>query len=745
MEQNLIEFKAKVNKLRYDNNEFKIYIVDINENKYKDINKNKRGEYVILGNLHTLIPGVEYSIKAEESVGNFGYQYKVINIRREKPTDLESSYSFLKEIINNDQANILLEVYPNIIDKVIKNDLDDIDLNKTKGIKEKTFEKIKEKIIENFSLIELIEKLGDTVTFSTMKKLYDKYSSVQLIERKLKKDPYKCLCELSRIGFKSADSILLDIEKKSVENKKLIKFCDDLRTSKERMKACIVYVLEKNQSDGNTVIGIQKLTKECSKLTPECMGHFLSIINENEELIHVDKKSKMVSLKSTYDTEKYIVEKIDELLNNKKVWNVEAEAYRMNRDIILTDEQINTINLLANDNIVILTAPGGAGKTESVKSVLNMLDERNLKYILMTPTGKSSEVLADYTGIDAGTIHRKLGYNPGRLAEGLNPWTFNNENKLTEDVVVVDEFSMVDIFLFKHLLDAIDTSRTKLLLVFDSYQLASVGCGNLAHEFLDSGKIPTNRLTKIFRYGEGGLMNVATKMRNSESFIENSYKGVKMFGTKKDFVFIQRTDNQIPGEVINIYKNLLKKGYSLQDIMVLTAQNNGKYGVKGINKVIQEFVQANKNNKSIKRGDTTFFIGDKVIQTKNNYKAQKIDGSETHIYNGNTGIITKVYPDAIVVSFKDKDIYYTKADLYDLELGYCFTIHRSQGDSCKQVIVVGASSHTFSMNSNLLYVAATRAKERCFLISNPRTINMAIKKKENLTRNTMAGYLLKEI
>lgn len=738
----IIDFKARISKLRYkaDDSDFKIYVAKVDKSKYKDVKANKKGEHIISGELHELVSGVEYNIRAEESVSNYGFQYKVINIKRDKPITLESSKKFLNEILNENQTEVLLNLYPNIIDKVIKNDLSDIDLNKTKGIKEKTFDKIKTKIVENFALIDILDKFDDALTFNNIRKLYDRYHSVEEIEKELKKDPYKCLCNLSRIGFKTADKILLNIEKLSKTKNNLIKFDFQLINSKQRMLSSIMYVLESNESNGNTVMKIKTLTKECNDLTPECMTHFLALLKENDDMFCIDDKRKLIAFKETYQTEEYICNKLNLMLENPIKWAVNSEAYRLSNGIELTKEQTNTIELLANQNVVILTAPAGAGKTESVKSVLNMLDERKLTYRLMTPTGKSSEVLSQYTKLDAGTIHRKLGYKVGE--DGRAVWSFNEKFNLPEDVIVVDEFSMVDISLFKHLLEAINHKRTKLILVFDAYQLASVGAGNLAHDLLQSKKIPTNLLTKIFRYGEGGLMNVATKIRSGEEFIEKLFKGVKVFGKNKDFIFAQRSDVNIVSEIVKLYQGLLAKDYLIEDIMVLSAQNKGSYGVGAINKAIQDIIQIDKEKPHLKRGDVEFYEGDKVIQTINNYQAEDVNGNETPVYNGNTGIVKVVEEEIMIIDFKGKLIEYSKSDLKNIELGYSFTIHRSQGDSAKQVIVACPNAHMFNMNSNLLYVGCTRAKERCYFIGNPLTVCRAIKKKENFKRETMIKYLL---
>lgn len=739
MNKEIKNFKVKIIKERFAKEDFKIYVVDIIEGE--SIKTNKNNEYVINGNVHTLYPNVEYEVKGEEEIHKtFGYQYKIVNIRRDKPIDADSSRAFLKEIITDKQTDVLLSVYPDIIDRVIKNNIEDIDLNKTKGIKEKTFNIIKNRILENFVLIDLIDRFGGALSFSNVKKLYDQYTSVRKVEQELKKDPYKCLCKLSRIAFKSADKILLDLEDKSKKDENIFNFGFDLISSKQRLRACLDYSLKENEMKGNTIASLKEIAKSCSKLTPESIQHFLEVINE-EENYFVDKKRDVIAIKETYETEKYIAKTLLEVLDNSVDWNIETEVYRVDEDVKLTDEQLNTLNNLVKYNVSVLTAPAGAGKSQSVKMAVNMLEDLEKSYIMMTPTGKSSEVLAEYSGKDVGTIHRKLGFNPSATPS----WGYNENRKLDVDVVFVDEFGMVDIFLMKHLLEAIDVERTKILFVFDAYQLASVGCGNIAYDLLTSGVIPINELTKIFRYGEGGLMNIATKTRNSESFLPNNFQGVQSFGTKKDYIFIQKDDVKTTQQMVQIYDKLLKDGYSIEDISVVVSQNKGAYGTKNLNKSIQDLVQSNKENNYIKRGDTIFYVGDKVIQVVNNYKALKTNGEEDHIYNGNTGIVLAIRNDVLVVGFKNKKIVYSREELEQLELGYCTTIHKMQGSSSKQVIMITPKNHAFMLNSNLLYVGETRAKERVWHVGDILTVNRAIKKKENLQRNTYLDKFLRKI
>ncbi|EQC1535555.1 AAA family ATPase [Clostridium botulinum] len=738
-ENNLIKFKGIIKTSRFTSENFKIYTISINKKIYPKVKTNKNNDIVIVGNIPSLIIGMEYEIKAKIEINKkFGIQYLVKDIRQDKPTNIDSSRKFLSEIITDKQTNVLLEEYPDIIDKVIRNNLDDIDLSKLNGIGEFTFNKIKTKIIENFCLIDLVDKFGGYIELSIIKKLYDKYTSVKIVEKQLKKDPYKCLCKLSRIGFKTADGILLNLENYGKKENNIPFFKYDLKTSPERMKSCLDYILEENETSGNTRMTIADARRECGKLVPQCIQLFVKIIKDNEN-IHIDNETKTISTRIAYETEMYIAEKIFYMLKNyNQQWNIPYEIYREDKDIILTNEQLNTLKEVCQNNVSILTAPAGAGKSQSVKMVVNMLEDNDKTYLLATPTGKSSEVLATYVDRDAGTIHRQLKYNPSEDPA----WGFNENNKLKVDTVIIDEFGMTDIYLMKHLLNAIDFENTKLLLVFDSYQLSSVGCGNIAHDLLTSKIIPTTFLTKIFRYNEGGLMQIVTKIRNGEQFLPDDFKEVKIFGQKKDYIYLERPQNMIISEILKIYAKLLKDNFSINDIMVLSAYNKGEYGTKNINNYIQQLMQKNEGNKYMQRGDTKFYKGDKIIQIKNNYKAINVYEKVASVYNGNTGVVIDVGWNEMIVDFGKEQIIYTKENLDEIELGYCISIHKAQGDNSKNIILISPKAHTFMLNSNLLYVGGTRAKLRVFHIGNIRTINKALKKKENLQRNTFLKDLL---
>ena len=756
-EEKEYKFSGKVVRCTYDTPDFRIFALDVDSKKYPDIKKNKYNNVTILGELHELTVGVTYEISAVEQLGKYGMSYKVLNIKRDVPTTEEDMYLFLSEILTPNQAKVLYENYPDIVQRVKENRLDDIDFNKLKGIKEYTFGVIKRKIIENFCLADLVVEFQGFLNLSMIKKIYAKYTSIEKLKEKLAQDPYKCLCGLAGVGFKTADGILLDMEKASKANiekgkKPIIEFKSDLRTSPERCLSCLLYMLEENENNGHTKMNLADLRAEMMKLVPACANHFVTAVKADE--IHYNKDTMDVALSRTYNLEHKIAQTILYVLHTKKdEWDCDIEKYRTVNGSTLSDEQMGAVANVCKYPISILNGAGGTGKSFSTQAVINMLKDHHKTFRLFSPTGKAAKVLADYTKENATTIHRGLGYTP-------MGWGYNQEHKIMCDIVIIDEFSMVDIQLFKRVIDAVDFNTTKLLLIGDNAQLPSVSCGNLLHDFMETKLIPTTTLTKVFRYGEGGLMKVATDVRFCEPYLTSSMKSkMTTFGDNKDYTFVDLPSEVIPQNVVGLYKKLLEKGYSIDDIQVLTAKNVGDCGTIVLNNMIQKVANPNYGSEVfMKVGDTTYFEGDLVIQKVNNYKAeldlQHLSEWEKDMYsasediptafiaNGETGIVREIYKSYCIIEFDGVFVKYYRVDMQMISLGYSITIHKSQGSSIKIVILCTPQSHIYMLNSNLLYVGLTRMKEGCYHLGTLNSINQAVKKKANLTRHTHMQELL---
>ena len=397
--------------------------------------------------------------------------------------------------------------------------------------------------------------------------------------------------------------------------------------------------------------------------------------------------------------------------------------------------------MLCQSNICILNGFSGSGKSQTTNAIIEMLKDNNKSFCLFAPTGRAAKVLAEYAKEPASTIHRGLAYMPPE-------WGYNEKCKLPYDVIIIDEFGMCDVFLTKHILEAIDFSKTKLLMIGDSAQIPSINAGNVFYDLINSNIIPIVSLTQIFRYGEGGILTVATKTRNSEIFLTNSLKP-QIFGEDKSYVFVHTPQEKVINSVIKIYNKLLHKGYLKEDVMVLSTYNIGDYGTLILNKHLQPISNDNvdKQEKYIQIGDIKFYENDMIIQTVNNYKAIKYneeyinEDDEIFVANGEIGTIIKIEYNKIIIQF-DEIVIYDKNDLINIKLAYSIGTIKSQGGQAKIVIMITPKAHTYMLNSNLIYVAQTRAKQKVFHLGEIETVNRAIKKKADFNRKTYLKDIL---
>ena len=499
-------------------------------------------------------------------------------------------------------------------------------------------------------------------------------------------------------------------------------------------------------------MNLADLRKECMQKASECAHHFVEVIKD--KAIFYSKETMDVALKRTYDTELQIAETIISNLNSSNnIWDYDIEKYRVVNGSTLSDEQIKAVSNVCKYSVSILNGAAGTGKSFSTQAIINMLKAHKKTFKLFSPTGKAAKVLSGYTKETATTIHRGLGYNPA----AKDPWTINKDNPLKCDVVIVDEFSMVDIWLFKRVIDAIDFKTTKLLMIGDNAQLCSVGCGNLLHDFMETNLVPTVTLTKVFRYDEGGLMRCATDVRFCKTYLNNSMKSkMTSFGDNKDYAFIDLASEVIPQNAVALYKKLLNMGNSIDNIQVLTAKNVGDCGTVTLNNMIQKIANPNYGSEvCMKIGDITYYEGDLVIQKVNNYKAELDmnhlseeereffdDMPTAFVANGETGLIKEIYKSYAIIDFDGVYVKYYRNDMNMVNLGYSISIHKSQGSGIDNVILCTPQSHIFMLNSNLLYVGLTRMKKKCFHLGTLTSVNQAVVKKANLTRHTFMQQLL---
>lgn len=722
----------------FESGSYKMYGFIPNDEYLGKVVLSDYGNVTIKGELPTLIEGKEYEIEVEyEKKGK--YESYIVKRFVNNPMDMNKNqaFSFLSEIIGANLAKNILNIYPEFIQMVIQNKKNDIDVLKIKGVKEKSLNRIIEKINQNIMFFNIINEYKEyELTLTQIQKIYKMYSSFELLKQKMNENPYRCLCSIGGIGFKTADTKIINKDR-------------SLITSKYRMIECVLHILNENEKNNcHTWIKTSELYSKCSNLTPQCMEQFEQVLETND-LIYYDKTNKRVAKKQTYFAEKEIAERLLSIASDPKALNIDYTKYNKTDEFELTKEQMLSMKYACKYNLFVLAGFAGSGKTASTKALLNMLDDNHYSYALFAPTGKAAKNFFQNTNRTASTIHRGLGYNP---TLGFN---YNENNKLPCDFVIVDEATMIDVFLMKSLLRAIDEQRTKLIFICDPAQIPSVGCGNCIQDIINSNMFPVIFLDKVFRYKDGGLAKIATDTRKGKQFLNKD--SVQKFGV--DFIFVQSSKDTLTEKIVSAYQKLQNKGGTIDDIVILSSYNVGEFGTYKINSLIQDLVNPSNGELEISyikdKNTINFRVNDKVMQTTNNYQAPIFIGEgqlnkeveTTVVFNGDEGKVVKIgqYNKGIrymVVDFDGQLVLYKGDDIRDLILSYAISAHKSQGSGYKYVIAITPPTHKYFLNRNLLYVMYTRAKEFIYNIGTIDTIESSLKKSENLNRQTHLLELL---
>lgn len=748
-------FRAKIEKCLYknDKNYFKVYTTTVDTNQYPFIKLNSYHNCKIIGKMPELLIGTEYDVVATKKKDKYGVSYNVINIKRDVPKTKEDVLIFLKTILTEKQATTIVNVYPNIIEMVMNGDIENVDISKLNGIGEKTIEKIKNKINDNFYLFDLVAKFKNILSLNILMKLYKMYLSVDLIIENITNKPYSTLTKINGIGFKTADIIAMKLQEENV-----IKFGYDIRTSEDRCHACIIYLLRENENEGNTKANLTTIRKNCHKLVPECSEHFSTSIKRED--IYYNKDTMDIAIKETHDEEEYIANDIlNRISKTDDIWNYDIEKYRNVNGFDLTDEQMMLLDNVCKNNLTILTAPAGSGKTYSTKALVCMLNDNMKSFILATPTGKSAKKLSESTGEETSTIHRLLEYN-GKY------FLCDNGGKIDVDVIIIDEVGMVDINLFYNLLKSLN-EYTKIVLIGDSFQLNSVGCGALLRDLSNCNKLNKITFSKIFRMGEGGVLTACTYVRQNQKFIYNNE--FTQIGKDKSYSFIPVKKNNINNTVVALYKKLLTK-YNSKDITVISSFNVGDNGCDALNKLLQPIANPNatKENVCVEVGSPDnkikFYVGDIVVQCKNNYRAtvykfneedkdyieendyissQAQEEIECFIANGEQGKIVQIKNNSIIIKFENNFVsYFSFEILENIKHAFALSVHKMQGSQNKIIIFCCPSSHMFMLSNNIIYTAISRAEKQVYHLTDVKTLNTAMKKSDSENRLTSLQYML---
>lgn len=566
-------------------------------------------------------------------------------------------------------------------------------------------------------------------------KIYKEYGIK--VMKIVRENPYRLADDIAGVGFKTADEIALRMG-----------FSPE---SSMRMKAGISFALSMAASNGHTYLLYEDLYEESKRLLgiseAEFENDIYELTIERKIVLKEVKGERRVYNNNLYYMELTVARKLLDLNakseNNYKVMEAKVKEVEANTGIKLGDLQRKAVYEAVESGLVIITGGPGTGKTTTINAIIKLFEMQNMEILLAAPTGRAAKRMTETTGMEAQTIHRLLELNGNPEEGGSMRFERNELNPLEADVIIIDEMSMVDIYLMYSLLKAI-TVGTRLILVGDVNQLPSVGPGKVLKDIISSEKFNVVRLSEIFRQAaESDIITNAHKINAGQSIrLDNKSKDFFMLSMSSS-IQIQRALVSLIAEKLPPYVDATK-----YDIQVLTPSRKGELGVENLNKILQQYINPPAPGKREKQwGEVIFRENDKVMQIKNDYQMEwKIvtkkgltikEGSG--VFNGDCGIIREIneFAGTVTVEFDEgKLVEYTGATLEELELAYAITIHKSQGSEYPAVIIPLLNAPKPLLNRNLLYTAVTRARKCVTIVGSENSVNEMIQNESEMKRNS---------
>lgn len=716
------------------------------ENSYTVVGLNCNGEYLTaVGRFPSVISGQRVQLEGNVVKNNkYGEQFAVSNVRVLPPNSCDGIKKYLGSGLIKGVGPITACA---IVDTFKESTLEVIEFNpaalsQVKGVSKQKAMQIAEAFMD-------IKKMQSAVMFlqsynistNMAVKIYKIYQDKT--EEILNTNPYKLVEDVDGIGFLTADKIAQKLG-----------IAPD---SEFRVRAGMLHLLKENsEKSGNTYILKQTLVssvmtllkiEECEELIEKTL---LKLEFEYQIKQFLKAEEQCVMLTKYYNVEKYIANKLLALQNNYNNNELDvsgeiSDYEKMNR-ISLHANQKRAVHVAVNSGISVITGGPGTGKTTIVKCVLHCFNLQRKDVLLLAPTGRAAKRLSESTGREAKTIHRALDLD-FKNGDGAF-FTKNESDPLKQDVIIVDEVSMVDAMLMNSLLRAIKP-RAQLILVGDKDQLPSVGAGNVLADILGSEKINTVQLTEIYRQSNDSYII-------TNAHLINNGKMPILDNSSKDFFFENKQEQEeILYTCVNLVTMRLPR-FTKQDaskIQVLAPLKAGVCGVDNLNKELQRVINPSKpGTTEIILESTTYRVGDKVMQTVNNYEQewQKMDSDGlidkgVGVFNGDIGTISEINPQTgeITVIFEDgRKTVYPRTEIYQLVLSYAITIHKSQGSEFDIVVMPVLAGASMILTKNLLYTAITRAKKMVVLVGTKYNIKRMVENNYTVKRYSMLKEFL---
>jgi exodeoxyribonuclease V alpha subunit len=659
-----------------------------------------------------------------ERHAKFGLQYRVHSYETHIPDSKTGLISYLSSDlfygIGKKTAERIVETLGEGAISKILNDPDV--LNEVKGLNKDTKESFIKALQENQGFEHIALYLSKyNIGLKMAQKIYREYKEEAIAI--LEEDPYQYVFDIEGFGFRTADEIA--------------RINGLSATHPNRIGAGCIYVLQKNIQHGHVYLPLEECIEQvllllpASGLTQEVVRQRLKELNKSKSIILSGDK---VYLPSLYYAEdgfashlKRVIEKpVEHQTTQAALLKITGEIEEADA-ISYGNEQFEAIEQAIHSKVMILTGGPGTGKTTVIKGILKAYahihdlsldkhdyeDKEDYPFVLTAPTGRAAKRLAQSTSQGAVTIHRLLGW------DGKDGFSKGENEPLSGKLLIVDEFSMVDIWLANHLFKAIPNDM-QVLLVGDEDQLPSVGPGQVLSDLLETELIPVVRLTEVYRQKEGSkIISLAHEIKNDQEIdLRND----------KDFSFFPCREDQIIDVIMHIFNRAVEKGIDTKDIQVLAPMYRSQAGITRINRELQQLLNPKtKSKREVKTNERVFRVGDKVLQLVN----QPEDG----VYNGDIGEVAAIFEEdeneenkeQLIIRFENKEVAYERKDYTNLMHAYCISIHKSQGSEFPIVLLPVTPAYRRMLRKNLLYTAVTRSRQSLIICGDAHSFLKGLK------------------
>ena len=705
--------------------------------------KNKYGSYKLVGLLPSLDlkDNVEYIVYAKEIDNEYGVSYEIDYSFTDYAIETdEQKKDFLSIFLTSKQVENLYLELENPFDCIVNEDREA--LLSVKGIGESTFDKIISKYENNKDFSQIFVELPNiNFTQSLLNKLVDRYKNPETIVNTIKTNPYVLASEIDGIGWGKADALAMAMGYPT--------------NGVFRISSFIEFFLRERAENGYSWVTPNdlhfNLVEAIGEVDSNGFSESMHYLYDKTTLVW-DEERTFVALRYYYELEKRVSQELLRIMNGEKSEVEVSKTEEVLKEMELlqgweyTVEQRRAVSLVIKNNVCIVTGFGGTGKTSSVSATLAVLD--NLSVAQTALSGKASSRLQEVTGLEGSTIHKLLGYNPEK------GFTYNAENPLPYDIVVLDECSMVGGEIFYDLIKSIRTGA-KLVVLGDEGQLESIGSLNVFKDMLDSNIVQAITLTEIHRQAKkSAIIMDSVSIRHGKNIIGKGWCGEEVRGILQDLKLDIYNDKLFTSlRIMENYKEQYDKYKDPRDItVVVPTRFNGDASAFDINSEIQEFVNPKSNSKkevsiyTLNGYDKVYFTireGDRILVKRNNYDTKNEDGVPTFIFNGFLGTIVKISSKDIIVDFDIVGrVVVNKKYWSSILLGYAITGHSMQGSENKCIIVGMDFSGYTILSKEWIYTAMTRAKEFCCICAETKAFSYAISTSKVKYKQTfLKGFL----